>query len=539
VGHLNTASGFLVSILAGQGVNVGIMFMSRYLQARRDEHVPVPEAIHIAHRDTGTATLAVAGSSMIAYGSLAATDFHGFKHFGVIAGAGMMLCWIATHLFLPTFLILSERLFPMYRSGAPAWRSKLRGFYGVPFAFLAKTLPRPVVVGGLLAGVASVVLAIGYFRNDPMEYDLGNVRNERTAPTSAGTLAVRVDKIVGRFGQDGRAILLDRVDQVAPLMAELERRREIAPAGAKPFDRVVSIFEFLPKDQPEKLVLLAEIQDRLKRAAKRGLISDSDMKEVREHLPEKLAAIELAHLPAELASPFTERDGTRGTIVYIVPTEGKSIYDARYLMRWADSFREVPLPSGEVVRGTGDPVIYSDMLINVGEDAPKAILLSLMGTLLVIMIAFRGRIHGWATFGILLLGVAWLIGFLALEGIKLNFLSFMALPITIGVGADYAINMMKRREITGAAELHPMLRETAGAVVLCSLTALVGYLALLLSINRAVQSFGLAAAAGEVATLLAAILVLPAFWFWRAKSTDRIAEPALANDSRAIEDDAA
>jgi predicted RND superfamily exporter protein len=139
-----------------------------------------------------------------------------------------------------------------------------------------------------------------------------------------------------------------------------------------------------------------------------------------------------------------------------------------------------------------------------------------MGTLLVIMIAFRGSLRGWATFGVLLLGVSWLVGFLALGKIKLNFLSFMALPITIGVGADYAINMMKRREITAASELHPMLRETAGAVVLCSLTALVGYLALLLSINRAVQSFGLAAAAGEVATLLAAILVLPAIWFWRA-----------------------
>jgi predicted RND superfamily exporter protein len=74
---------------------------------------------------------------------------------------------------------------------------------------------------------------------------------------------------------------------------------------------------------------------------------------------------------------------------------------------------------------------------------------------------------------------------------------------------------------------------------LCSLTALVGYLALLLSINRAVQSFGLAAAAGEVATLLAAILVLPAFWFWRAKSAERVAEPALVSESRRVEDDAA
>lgn len=517
VGHLNTASGFLVSILAGQGVNVGIMFMARYVEARRDEHAPAAEAIHIAHRDTGTATLAVAGSSMIAYGSLSATDFHGFKHFGIIAGSGMMLCWLATHLFLPTFLVLSERLQPMFTANTPKWRAKLRGFYGVPFAFLVRAMPRPIALAGVATGIASVLIAIAYFRADPMEYDLGNVRNERLAPTSAGTLSVRVDKIVGRAGQDGRAILTERVDQVGPLVLELERRRQAAPADAKPFESVVSIFDLLPKAQTEKLALLGEIQDRLLRAHKRRLVSDDDMREIRKHLPVRLAAIGVQDLPDQLTRPFTERDGTRGTIVYIVPTEGKSVYDARYLMLWADSFREVRLPNGEVVRGTGDPVIYSDMLLNVSEDAPTAIVLSLLGTLVVIAIAFGGRRNGWTTFAVVLLGVFWLIAFLALRNIKLNFLSFMALPITIGVGADYAINMMKRHEITSDSQLGPMLRETAGAVVLCSLTALVGYLALLLSINRAVQSFGLAAAAGEVATLLAAILVLPAFWFWRVR----------------------
>jgi hypothetical protein len=52
--------------------------------------------------------------------------------------------------------------------------------------------------------------------------------------------------------------------------------------------------------------------------------------------------------------------------------------------------------------------------------------------------------------------------------------------------------------------------ETGGAVILCSLTTTLGYLALTLSINQAVRSFGLAAAVGEVATLLAAVLGLPA-----------------------------
>lgn len=517
VGYLNTATGFLVSIIAGNGINFGIMYMARYVEARRDEKVPVAEAVETAHRDTHTATLAAAGAAGIAYGSLAITDFNGFKHFGIIGGVGMVLCWTATYLFLPAFLVLSERYSPMFSEREAPWRAKMKGFYGYPFAFVARSAPRAVAAVGMLLAVAGGVLTYRYFAADPMEYDLANVRNERTARTSAGKLSVRVDKIVGRLGQDGRAVLTERLDQVQPLITELEKRRDAFPADNKPFDRVVSVYDLLPKDQPKKLALLDEIEDRLQRARKRDIIKTDDFAKIREHLPEKRAAIGIGELPEQIVRAFTELNGTRGTIVYIVPTEGKSVYDAHYLMHFADAFREVRLPNGEVIRGTGDPVIFSDMLINIGEDAPKATLLSFLGTLLVILIAFRGKPAGFATLSALALGVVWLIGFLALRHIKLNFLNFVALPITIGIGADYAINVMKRRELDPGEDLYRVMQQTGGAVVLCSLTTQLGYFALLLSINRAVKSFGLAAAAGEITTLLAAVLVLPAFLFWQAK----------------------
>jgi predicted RND superfamily exporter protein len=110
--------------------------------------------------------------------------------------------------------------------------------------------------------------------------------------------------------------------------------------------------------------------------------------------------------------------------------------------------------------------------------------------------------------------MSWLIAFLYVEQIKLNFLNFVTLPISIGVGADYALNIMKRRELTDDAELPQALVETGGAVVLCSLTTMLGYVALMFSVNGATESFGLTAAAGEVTTLLAAVLLLPAILFW-------------------------
>ncbi|HEY3666760.1 MAG TPA: MMPL family transporter, partial [Polyangiaceae bacterium] len=515
VGYLNTATGFLVSIIAGNGINFGIVYLARYIEARRNDRLDVADSIRTAHLETSGGTWAAAVAATVAYGSLAITDFKGSRHFGIIGGVGMLLCWLATYLLLPAWLAASERLRPMRMDGG-GLRARLRGSYGVPFAWLAERAPRALSAVAGLGGLCALGLAVRFLVQDPMDYSLGSIRNDHGSATSSGTLSTRVDKVVGRLGQDGRAIITDRLDEVEPLVAELTRRRDSAPKGHLPFQKVVSLFDLLPKDQPPKLALLRDISEHLERAKRRGLVTGADYDALRARLPARLAPLTLGDLPERLARPFTEKDGTRGRIVYIVPSDGRSVYDVRYLMEWADSFREVRLPSGDVVRGTGEPVILSDMILNVKSDAPKAILLSLVGTLLVIALSFHRRRSALLCAGTLLLGFASLIAFLVLHGVKLNFLNFIALPISIGVGADYALNIVKRYDLAGPRALRRVVLQTGGAVILCSATTTLGYLVLLLSINGAVRSFGLAAAAGEIAAVGEAALFLPAFLFWRA-----------------------
>jgi hypothetical protein len=157
------------------------------------------------------------------------------------------------------------------------------------------------------------------------------------------------------------------------------------------------------------------------------------------------------------------------------------------------------------------------MMKAVREDAPKAILLSLIGTILVILITFRFRKTSLAALSSLLLGVLTLGAFLYFKQLKLNFLNFVALPITIGVGADYAVNIMRRFEIEGDSNIRAVVVETGGAVILCSLTTMLGYMALMFSINEAIVGFGLAAGVGEVTTLLTAVLVIPSAITWRKR----------------------
>jgi predicted RND superfamily exporter protein len=98
----------------------------------------------------------------------------------------------------------------------------------------------------------------------------------------------------------------------------------------------------------------------------------------------------------------------------------------------------------------------------------------------------------------------------ALAGIKVNFLDFIALPITLGLGIDYAINVAHRHDIE---ELDPItsLRTNGSAVLVCSVTTMIGYGSLLFSANLAIRGFGLASLIGEVTCVLTALVLVPAF----------------------------
>lgn len=557
IGHLNASTGFLASIILGNGINFSIIYMSRFYEARAEGDLR--HALFTAHRDTWLATLAAAGAASVAYGSLVVTDFRGFKHFGVIGGAGMALCWLSTYLFLPAFLVAMERLFDAMAdplaaraprvsaalAAASALAERGRAGYGRPFAFLVSRFPRAIAVIGVISGLVATILSVRYVAQDPMEYDMSKTRTQpRTAQTYARTVLRRVDTIVGR-GQEGIAIMVDRIEQVPPLRAALEAKRDAAPVGRKPFDRVADIFDLLPKDQESKIELVEEARDRLERARKRGLISDADWAELQQYVPAgELQPITVADLPEQVARMFVEKDGTRGRLVYIVPAKGRSVWDGHYLIEWADSFRETKLPDGSVVKGSGNAVIFADVLLAIAEDAPKAIITSLLGTLLIILITFRGRPMSLVVMATLGLGLAWMMTTLTLYGMKihvppegpfgielvgmkLNFLNFIALPITIGVGADYAINVTLRHIVNGGegAGVPDVIINAGGAVILCSLTTTLGYLGLSFSINSATVSFGVTAAAGELSCLFAAVLVLPAFLVWhgrrRAASTPK------------------
>ncbi len=519
IGHLNVITGFLVSIIAGNGINFGVLYVARFLEERR-RGSDLETAIRQAHLATWVGTLTAALAAAAAYGSLAVTQFHGFKHFAFIGTSGMLLCWLATYFLAPAVLVLQDRRWPIHGSGKSRnwfqrWRQRPSA-YERPFVFLVSKAPRAMAVLSLVLAAAGAVAFVLWLRSDPIDYDMRHMQNDLGGGKELYRVAAKAAEVLGNNTESGMVVLANSPEEVPELKKALEERRDSAPPDLKPFESVHALQDFVPPDQAAKIPLLEDIRRKLLKARRQGAISDADWKELKELLPpENLKPYTIADLPEDLARPFSEVDGTRGRLVFITPTNGKDDNDLHYLLRWADSFRLTRLPNGDVIRGSGRAVIFADILDAVLKDIPKAAAVSLSLTTLTVFLAFgRGR-ASLEVVGSLGVGLLWLALLLYLGHIKINFFNFVAIPITFGIGVDYAVNVMQR--ILNGGGVIPAMRSTGGAVVLNSLTTSLGYLALLRSVNQAVRSLGLIAVLGEVCCLAAAMVALPSWMLWRER----------------------
>lgn len=509
VDYLNASSAFLGSIVVGNGVNSSIMWLGRYFEERRGGR-PVESAIAAAHRGTWAGTLAASLACMLAYGSLMVTDYRGFRDFGFIGALGMLLCWVSAYLLLPALAAITERARPMRFADVEVQR---KGMYGVMFARLALGSPRVVVGICALLSVASIGALAVAVQGDALEYDFRNLQAERSSESRVTWVNERMMETVEETRTGGAlALLAPRTEDVASLREQLERYGESHPGA---LGAVRTIDDFLPPDQDANLPLLAELRQLVLDVRPR--LSAELRARIDENLPpEHLTRVEAADLPASIARPFTEQDGTRGRIVFVEHAAGEDTWEGHYMIRWAEAVRSATTADGQHPAVGGGAAVFADLLASIFEDGPVVIGASLLFTALLLLVTFRKHRERLLALGSMLAGVLWMTGMLAALGTKLNFLNMVALPITFGIGVEYGVNYVKRYleekagGLSGTRAVRTALEGAGGAVILCSFTTLAGYISLYASANRALNSFGLAMSIGEVTCLGASVLALPA-----------------------------
>ena len=521
IGHLNTSTAFLGSVVAGNGINFGVILLARYLEERRRFAASHALALRTALARTSMPTLVACAAAGSAYLSLTITSFRGFSEFGIIAGSGMMFCWLASYLVLPSLL---------------TWLDGRRSLVGSAPGTEATAPSRAIWIvrrGRLVGGVAVTLVSLttglgllGAFKlaRNPFEDDLRALRSRSYPSSASGKWSHRLDASFGRDQSGGFYLGVAHPEDALAVVEALHNAERDVPPAERVFGKIDALSEVLPGDaaaQGKKVALLGELRRLSDKAL--GQLDDNSadaklLEELRPPPEEALRPVTFADLPERLRSAFTENDGRVGLLLAVHPGPGFENWSHRSIRRAVTLLRGLDLP--DAVRATlqmsGPEVIFVDMMSAVEHEGPRASLLSLCLVLVMLLAAFGlGRSLSLTAFA-LFIGLFGMLGLMQLFGVRLNFLNYIAVPITIGIGVDYPFNVIARvrqERRRGGAYDDGALRgvmQTAVAVVLCSLTTMIGYAVLLLSDTGAIRSFGAASVLGEITSIIAAVLVVPA-----------------------------
>ena len=532
-GYLNSSTAFLGSIIAGGGINFAIILLARYEEERRSgvvAEVALVRAVAATWRATATASLAAS----ISYASLIVTRFRGFSQFGVIGGSGMVFCWVATMTVLPAMLWAFDR------KPRPK-RPPQKHFFIDPAARLVTRHPGALLSLGAVITMAALYFLPGYIA-DPFEYDFRNLRNRKVEVSGEGVWSPKVHGVFGRALSP--SIVIAPTPEASRDVQRAVLKADARGTGGPILSRVVTLWDLLPGDlavQQKKLQIIDEIRAIAEDKAMK-LLTDEERADVQKSLPPAgLKAFGPKDLPRLARWPFQENDGTMGRVVLVFPQDlpRYNPYNGRHSIQLAERIRQIHLEDGQLVRSTGTPVVFAGMVESIVADGPIATGVSALGVILLVVVLARGG-GGWAiVLGTLFAGVIWMLGAAAAMKDRVNFLNFVALPLTLGIGVDYGINVYLRYRLEGPGRLAAALRSTGGAVVLCSFTTSIGYAGLLVADSLALRSFGKLAILGEAACLLAAAIFMPAaLALWERRNLPKLREMSM-RDSVRVESQAA
>jgi hypothetical protein len=500
IGHVNAQTAFLGAIIVCTGINYGIIFLDRYRQARVESD-SFDAALELACADTLRATWIAALATAVSFGVLAAGEVESFHQFGWIGGIGILACWLSTFTIVPACVVLSER------DRAPRRLPKVQPLARA-LGWLARgcrRAPRTVVVVALVGAAASAAIAI-HARHDIVETDMRKLGTKSSSTNGIEKLDNRLRAMDDRSSTPAVIATHSRAETL-PVCDALNVRAKTDLAGI--LRRCYSIDDLFPHDLDRRTPVMARLRHAIE------LIDDDELDaDERDQLGELRRALDErppgdADLPATLAEYFVERDGSIGKLAYVEP---HNEHVEANLYKFTDAIRAVRLPSGKVIESSGDLVVFADVLRAMRRDATKLTIAAALLVLLVLGVVTRRAGSFVRVGGALIAGVALMSGVAVLLGQRLNFFNFVALPTTFGIGIDYVINIEERIRRRGIAVLPEAVAEAGPAVVLASLTSIIGYASLLTADSRALSSFGALAMVGEVCCLAVAVTMLPAMW---------------------------
>ena len=529
IGYLSILTVAFTPILLGLGVDFGIHILGRYMEERR-ENGDFLESLDRAYRHTGSAIIAGAATTSLAFFAILLTDFRGIRELGFIAGSGVLLSLLSTFTILPALLSLGEKLPRRHRAHALTFKANVR-----PLELLSRHWLWVLIIAG-----AATVFSLAGVPGVTFDYNLLNLQAEGTesvkwerkisegsgrsswfAMTTAGTL-----EEARRKAEAFKALpSVRKVDSFAELVPENQEERLEAVRGLQP---LVAPYQaaFDDPDPPraDRIVeLLSKIRFKLRSEAQWDPAKKPEEQEIestRRALSALLEALESTP-PGEVEQRWTvfqeklfrdfsaklrllkDNASPPGPVAPqdVPPSLGERFIgkSGRYLLQifsrdniWekehmAAFTRQLRAVDPQV---TGPPIVGFIAIDLMKRGYLQGGAYALLAVLVVVWVMFRRWKPVLFTLSPLVLTTLWTLGYMGWTRLDFNLANLIALPLVLGIVVDDGIHVTHRfREDSGNVESF-MRGSTAKAITLTSWTTMIGFGSLLVAHHYGVFSVG-------------------------------------------------
>jgi uncharacterized protein len=520
IGHINVLSIAFGSILFGLGIDYGIYYCTRYLELRRMTD-STTEALAATAASVGPGVLTGAITSALAFFAAGFTKFPGVSQLGIIAGSGVLLCWLGEAFVLPAMIRLTDPDGPPRRLPTPLdLRVWLRPIFAYPRSSLLL-----LVLGTIVTGVGLGYLEFNYNLLDMQPEGLESVelehklfqRLDRSA-WFAISVADSPEELLARKKKFLKLPSVDRVEEVVsklPKDCEMKRttiekihqRLVQAKLPAKASDipdipvtsqaDLLKLFggaQMMVASMPEMAQATAGLQ-QLSEAIKNmppaayeqmiGKYQQAMAADLLKQMQSLLAASSpglpaFSDLPDSVVSRFISKNGRR----YAMQVYSKeNIWEVGPMGEFVKDIRTVDKDA------TGNPMQVYEASWLLKKSFELAAVYALGMIVLAVLFDFRRLNLTLLAMLPMGFGLFQTLGLMGLLGIQLNQANMIVLPLTIGIGMEGGINLVHEMRCHRGRYRGPG-NPVIVAIVVNALTTMVGFGALMIANHRGLQSLG-------------------------------------------------
>ena len=136
-------------------------------------------------------------------------------------------------------------------------------------------------------------------------------------------------------------------------------------------------------------------------------------------------------------------------------------------------------------------IMAADQMTNIArKDGVRAAVAAISVIFILLLIDFRNLKLTLLTMLPLVVSLFALLGFMRLTDIRFDFINIIAIPLLIGIGIDDAIHISHRYRLEGPGAIALTVEKIGRAILLTTLTTMIGFASFIPSAMRAMRSTG-------------------------------------------------